>query len=94
VCQSARPPTEAPSDRETHSGSAHARFAAVGAELRPRPHHPDGRKGVHVHKLIAKYGRKGNMMVWKEQLNGDCPNREGRLDDRCDLVCPDPSKVL
>jgi hypothetical protein len=53
------------------------------------------RKGVyHVHKLIAKYGRKGNMMVWKEQLNGDCPNREGRLYDRCDVVCPDLPKVL
>ena len=26
-----------------------------------------------LHKLIAKYGRKGNMMKWKEQLNGDCP---------------------
>jgi hypothetical protein len=32
------------------------------------------RKGRYqVHKLIEKYGRKGNMMKWKEQLNGDCP---------------------
>ena len=33
------------------------------------------RKGrYHVAKLIEKYGRKANMMKWKEQLNGDCPN--------------------
>ena len=32
------------------------------------------RKGRYqVHNLMAKYGRKGNMMKWKEQLNGDCP---------------------
>jgi hypothetical protein len=31
------------------------------------------RKGRYpVAKLIEKYGRKGNMMKWKEQLNGDC----------------------
>jgi hypothetical protein len=48
------------------------------------------RKGrYHVHKLIEKYGRKGNLMKWKEQLNGDCPRRDSRLRDRCDLVCPD-----
>jgi len=30
------------------------------------------RKGrYHVAKLIEKYGRKANMMKWKEQLNGD-----------------------
>ena len=35
------------------------------------------RKGRYqVHKLIEKYGRKGNMMKWKEQLNGDCPRRD------------------
>ena len=28
-------------------------------------------------------------MKWKEQLNGDCPRRDSRLRDRCDLVCPD-----
>jgi hypothetical protein len=40
------------------------------------------RKGrYHVHKLIEKYGRSGNMMKWKEQLNGDCPRRDGRLYD-------------
>jgi len=38
------------------------------------------RKGRYqVHKLIAKYGRSGNMMKWKEQLNGDCPQRRARL---------------
>jgi hypothetical protein len=52
-------------------------------------------KGLYlVRKLIAKHGRKGNMTVWKEQLNGDCPKRDGRLTDRCDLVCPDLPKVL
>jgi hypothetical protein len=35
------------------------------------------RKGRYqVHKLIAKYGRRGNMMKWKEQLNGDCLRRD------------------
>jgi len=53
------------------------------------------RKGrYHVAKLIEKYGRKANMMKWKEQLNGDCPRRDSRLHDRCDLVCPDLPKVL
>jgi hypothetical protein len=27
----------------------------------------------------AKHGRQGNMMKWKEQLNADCPKRDGRL---------------
>jgi hypothetical protein len=26
-----------------------------------------------VRRLIEKYGRNANMMKWKEQLNGDCP---------------------
>jgi hypothetical protein len=54
------------------------------------------RKGrYHVHKLIAKYGRKGNMMKWQERLNGDCLRRDAHgLHDRCDLVCPDLPKVL
>ena len=31
------------------------------------------RKGRYsVAKLIEKYRRKGNMMKWKEHLNGDC----------------------
>jgi hypothetical protein len=42
-----------------------------------------------VAKLIEKHGRKGNLMVWREMLNGDCPKRDARLHDRCDLVCPD-----
>ena len=38
------------------------------------------RKGrYHVHKLVEKYGRKGNLMKWKEQLNGDCPRRDALL---------------
>ena len=53
------------------------------------------RKGRYqVHKLIEKYGRNGNMMKWREILNADCPKRDGRLTDRCDLVCPDLPKVL
>jgi hypothetical protein len=53
------------------------------------------RKGrYHVQRLIEVYGRKGNLMKWKEQLNGDCPRRDSRLQDRCDLVCPDLPKVL
>ena len=39
----------------------------------------------HVHKLIEKYGRQhGNMTMWRNMLNGDCPKRDGRLHDRCD----------
>ena len=53
------------------------------------------RKGrYHVHKLIEKHGRKGNLMKWREMLNADCPKRDGRLNDRCDLVMPDLPKVL
>ena len=37
------------------------------------------RKGRYsVRRLIEKYGRKANMMKWKEQLNGDCPRRDAR----------------
>lgn len=54
------------------------------------------RKGRYrVGRLIEKYGRKANMMKWKEQLNGDCPKRDApSLHERCDLVCPDLPKVL
>jgi hypothetical protein len=45
--------------------------------------------------LIEKHGRKGNMMKWKELLNGDCPKRDAHsLHERCDLRCPDLPKVL
>jgi hypothetical protein len=47
-----------------------------------------------IRKLIEKHGRKGNLMKWREMLNGDCPKRDGRLTDRCDLVCPDLPKVI
>jgi hypothetical protein len=48
------------------------------------------RKGrYHVHKLIEKHGRRGNLMVWREMLNADCPRRDARIHDRCDLVCPE-----
>jgi hypothetical protein len=54
------------------------------------------RKGRYsVRKLIEKYGRKANMMKWKEQLNGDCPRRDAHsMMERCDLICPDLPKVL
>jgi hypothetical protein len=54
----------------------------------------DRRGRYHVHKLIEKYGRMGNLMNWREMLNADCPKRDGRLNDRCDLVCPDLPKVV
>ena len=44
--------------------------------------------------MADKYGRTGDVMKWKEQLNGDCPKRDGRLNDRCDIVMPDLPKVL
>jgi hypothetical protein len=55
-----------------------------------------GRKGRYrVRSLIEKYGRKGNLMKWKEQLNGDCPRRDARsMMERCDLVWPDLPKIL
>jgi hypothetical protein len=53
------------------------------------------RGSITFHRLIEKYGRMGNMMKWKEQLNGDCAKRDARsLHERCDLVCPDLPKVL
>jgi hypothetical protein len=54
------------------------------------------RTGVYyLHRLIEKHGRKGNMMKWKELLNGDCPKRDAHsLQERCDLICPDLRKVL
>ena len=54
------------------------------------------RKGRYsVRKLIERYGRKGHMMKWREQLSGDCPQRYApQLHDRCDLICPDLPKVL
>ena len=39
--------------------------------------------------------RRGNLMKWSEQLNGDCPKRDAHeLHGRCDLICPDLPKVL
>ncbi len=36
---------------------------------------------------VRKYGRKGHMMKWKAQLNGDCQRRDApQLHDRCDLL--------
>jgi hypothetical protein len=52
------------------------------------------RKGRYsVPRLIEKYGRKANMMKWKEQLNGDCPKQDANEHERCDLICPDLPKV-
>jgi hypothetical protein len=49
------------------------------------------RRGDDPRPTEKKYGRKGNMMKWKEQLHGDCPKRDAHsLQKRCDLVvCPD-----
>jgi hypothetical protein len=54
------------------------------------------RKGRYsVAKLIEEYGRKGNMMKWREMLNADCPKRDSTgLHNRCDLKCPDLPKVF
>jgi hypothetical protein len=53
------------------------------------------RKGrYHVHKLIEKRGRQGNLMKWREMLNVDCPTGCYRVHNRCDLVCPNLPKVL
>jgi hypothetical protein len=46
-----------------------------------------------VRKLIEKIRPQGQPDEM-EQLNGDCPRRNSRLHDRCDLVCPDLPKVL
>jgi hypothetical protein len=53
---------------------------------------PSDRKGRYsVRRLIEKYGRKANMVKWKERLNGDCPNRDTHSTlKRCDLICPVP----
>jgi len=48
-----------------------------------------------VAKLIARYGRNGNMTKWASDLKGDCPKRDASsLHERCDLICPDLPKVL
>jgi hypothetical protein len=63
----------------------------------PRVHQvrPQARAATASAGLIEKYGRKANMMKWKEQLNGDCPRRDAHgLHERCDLICPDLPKVL
>jgi hypothetical protein len=54
------------------------------------------RKGRYsVRKLIEKYGRQGHMMKWRELLKGDCPKRDAHsMHERCDLICPDLTKVL
>jgi hypothetical protein len=54
------------------------------------------RKGRYsVRRLIEKYGRRANLMKWKEQLNGDCPKRDAHgMYERCDLICPDLPKVV
>ena len=54
------------------------------------------RKGRYVvAKLLAQYGRSGNMSKWVSDLRGDCPKRNAaQLHERCDLICPDLPKVL
>ena len=71
-------------------GDIEEKLDVLGVECSKCP-----RKGRYsVARLIEKYGRSGNMMKWKEQLNGDCPKRDARLYERCDLMCPDLPKVL
>ena len=55
-----------------------------------------GRKGrYNVAKLIEKHGRRANLTRWVSDLKGDCPKREVHaLHERCDVICPDLSKVL
>jgi hypothetical protein len=49
--------------------------------------HIDRKGRYSAAKLIEKYGRKGNMMKWREMLNADCPKRDAAgLQDRCDVV--------
>jgi len=54
------------------------------------------RKGrYHVHKLIDKHGRKGNISAWVSNLKSDCPNRSNvLLYERCDPTCPDSAGAL
>ena len=54
------------------------------------------RKGRYsVRKLIEKFGRKANMIKWRELLSGDCLKRDApQLHDRCDLICPDLPNVI
>jgi hypothetical protein len=53
------------------------------------------RKGRYsVRRLIEKYGRKANLMKWKEQLYGDCRRRDAHsMHERCDLKVPSMSRV-
>ena len=37
---------------------------------------------------------QGKSDVWREMLNADCPRRDARIHDRCDLVCPGLPTVL
>ena len=43
-------------------------------------------------QLFETYVREGNMMKWREQFNGDCSKRDGRVHDRCDLRMPGPAE--
>jgi hypothetical protein len=45
---------------------------------------------------IMIYGPKERWQLskWLTELKLDCPKRDGRLTDRCDLICPDLPKVL
>ena len=54
------------------------------------------RKGRYiVAKLVAQYGRSGNMSKWVSDLRADCPKRNApQLHERCDLICPDLPRAL
>jgi hypothetical protein len=34
------------------------------------------------------------MVKWREMLNADCPKWDARIQDGCDLICPDLPKVF
>ena len=55
-----------------------------------------GRKGRYrVRRLIEQHGRDGSMMRWREQLSADCPKHSApRLQERCDVLCPDLPEVI
>jgi hypothetical protein len=45
--------------------------------------------------FVREIRPQGKYDEMKEQLNGDCPNRDARsLHERCDLICPDLPNVL
>lgn len=80
------------------AGRSHLIFGDIAGKLDVRAANVTKctRKGRYsVRRLIESYGRRANMMQWKEQLHGNCLRRDARnLSERCDLICPDLPKVM